>query len=311
MLSRFARLVLQCSICVAAAACNTANNAIPCTMNDQCQSHFCQPDDTCAPVESIDGGGETDGPVGGTDGGGSAAGCTPNHDGTIEAAELPLAAGASAPYLVAQNPTWDTTGSADAVNNRSWDLSGALTGDNRQTIALTSPAGTWWGSDFPTATYATILSVSQPDLLGVFHVDPTGVTLIGVVSTSAGSTKTELTYTPAAQILAVPFSAGSTWTSTSTVTGTYSGVAGYYYDETYASEVDEVGTMVTPYGSFPTLRVATNFSKDNVPFSRTFAWVAECFGSVAQAQSQTSATPPYTVPTGEFSNPAEVWRITH
>ena len=128
---------------------------------------------------------------------------------------------------------------------------------------LASPSGAWWAGDFTDATYATMLSESEPTLLGVFHVDSSQVTLLGVVSTSAGPTKTELTYDPPAKILALPFMAGSTWTSTSTVTGTAEGVAAEYSEE-YDSDVDQIGTMKTPYSpvTFPVLRVATNLLRD-------------------------------------------------
>jgi hypothetical protein len=309
MSTRNARFVLHCSIGVAAAAaCNPDSGAVPCTMDDQCASHFCRADDTCAPVGAVDGGASSDGGSGGGSDGGSGSGalCTPNHDGMITQSELPLAAGRSANYLVTTSGTWNTAGSAAADNSRTWDLSGALSGDNQEPLTLSAPTGTWWGSDFPTATYATVLSTSEPSLLGVFHVDATGVTLLGVVSTSGGATSTELTYDPPAQILSLPFGAGSAWTSTSTVSGTAEGVVAAY-SETYSSTVDLVGTMKTPYGTFPVLRVATDLSRDNIADNRTFAWVAECFGSVAQAQSQAY---PNQVPTGEFDNPAELWRIT-
>jgi hypothetical protein len=305
MSSRFVLVVLHCSIGLGLAACDSDSGALACTMDDQCPSHFCQADDTCAPLQSVDAGTSVDGNQDMGSGSGSNTTCTPNHDGIIEASELPLAAGRTANFLIATNPTWDTTGSANPDNSRDWDLSGALAGDTDTPVMLSAPTGAWWASSFSTATYATILSTSST-LLGVFHVDSTGVTLLGVVSPSGGAGSTELTYDPPATILAVPFMAGSTWTSTSNVTGSADGVIAAYTEE-YDSTVDEVGTMKTPYGSFPVLRVATNLIRDDIPDNRTFAWVAECFGSVAQAQSQSY---PDTVPTGEFSNPAEVWRLT-
>jgi hypothetical protein len=308
MSCRFARVVLHCSIGLGIAACDSDSNAIPCTMDDQCASHFCQADDTCAPLQTADAGMSSDG-MAGSDAGSGGNLCTPNLDGIIEANELPLAAGKTANYLIATNPTWDTAGSAAANNERTWDLSGALSGDTNTPVSLSSPSGAWWAGDFGSATYATVLSAGS-NSLGVFHVDDTGVTLLGVVSPSGGTLATELSYSPPARILAVPFMAGSTWTSTSTVTGTLEGIASAYTEE-YDSTVDEVGTMKTPYGSFPVLRVATNLLRGEgealAAYNRTFAWVAECFGSVAQATSQAY---PDTVPTGDFSNPAEVWRIT-
>ena len=299
---------LQCSMTAALAACGGGGNAT-CVHDQDCASHFCKADGTCAPLQNTPDGSMPDGGSNvGSNGSGSNGVCTPNHDGMIEASELPLAAGRNANYLTAAGSgiSWDTTGSAGSDNMRSWDLSAALAGDTEHSIMLTAPTGAWWASDFPAATYASILSESAPTTLGVFHVDAAGVTLIGVVSSSGGPTQTELTYDPPAKILAVPFMAGSSWTSTSTISGTLLG-APTAYSEEYDSTVDQVGTMKTPYGSFPVLRVATNLLRNSVADTRTFAWVAECFGSVAQVSSQAF---PASVPSGEFSNPAEVWRIT-
>src|SRR5262249_11201323 len=155
---------------------------------------------------------------------------------------LPLQAGKSANYLVTTgSATWDTTGSAGSDNTRSWDLSGTLTGDDEMPILLSSPSGAWWASEFPDATYATVLSHAQPDVLGVFHVDDTGVTLLGVVSQTAGSY--DLTYDTPAQILKLPFGAGSSWSSTSYVHGTLDSLPNTFHYEQYEATVDQVGTM--------------------------------------------------------------------
>jgi hypothetical protein len=299
---RIARISLHCSIAILSVACGGGSSGTPCTMNDQCPSHFCRADETCAPVESIDASTATDGNGSGTDGGDGL--CTPNHDGMITLSELPLVAGRTANFLIATSATWNTAGTSNPDNTRTWDLSGALAGDTEEPLALLSPTGTWWQSSFQTATYATTLS-SSSTLLGIFHVDASGVTLVGVVSPSGGATQTELTYDPPAKILSLPFSAGSMWTSTSTVSGTAEGVISDYSEE-YDSSVDEIGTMKTPYGTFPVLRVRTDLTRTEgivtLAQNRTFAWVAECFGSVAQAQSSG-------VESGEFDDPAEVWRI--
>jgi hypothetical protein len=295
-----APIVLQCSIAIA--ACGGGGGA-PCTADDQCPSHFCRADGTCGPalVDAAPGADAADAPPGD----GAPGACTPDHDGTITAAELPMAAGRMATFRIATNATWDTAGQAQMDGARTWDLSGMLPGDGDQQVALASPAGAWWAADFPDASYATPLSAAS-DLLGVFAVAPTGVTLLGVVSPQAGLTKTELTYDPPAKILAVPFQAGSTWSSTSTVSGYAQGVLAAY-TEAYAARVDQVGTMTTPYGAFPVVRVATDLTRTSglavLATTRTFAWVAECFGPVATVTSQTFETD------SEFSDDAEVRRI--
>jgi len=294
------RASLQCSIAICAlfAACHGSSGET-CTKDDDCTSHFCKLDGTCGPAI-------TDGPLAADAAlDGASAACTPDHDGKITAAELPLAAGQMATFRIATNATWSTAGTANPDGSRAWDLSGALSNDTDEQLALASPSGAWWAADFASASYATPLS-SSSNLLGVFHLDATGVTLVGVVSPSGGATKTELTYDPPAQILAVPMQAGSTWTSTSTVSGVAQGVIAAY-DEQYQSSVDQVGTMVTPYGTFPVLRVATDLTRTSgittLLTNRTFAWLAECFGPVATVQSTDFET------STEFSDDAEVRRL--
>lgn len=299
MASRLIRLLaLQCSII---AACG-GGSSTTCTTDNQCASHFCKADGTCGPV--VDDAElpppdatMSDAPVSGA--------CTPNHDGTISLAELPLAAGRSAHFRVATNATWSTAGAANPDGSRMWDLTGQLSGDADRTLTLAAPTGAWWAADFPTASYATALSASS-DLLGVFRIDSTGLVLLGVVSPSGGATATELSYDPPARILAVPFAAGATWSSTSTVSGTAQGVVAAYTEQ-YDSRVDQVGTLAAPYGTFPVLRIATDLTRtaglSTLATSRTFSWAAECFGLVATVQSQTFETH------AEFSDDAEVRRL--
>jgi hypothetical protein len=190
---------------------------------------------------------------------------------------------------------------------RTWSLTGALSNDTDGAVALTAPSGAWWAGDsgFATATYWTQLQAGS-DLIGVFHVDANGVTLLGVVSPQGNYPYTEITYDPPATILKVPFGASDTWTSTSTVSGYLSGVVANY-TEKYVSNVDQVGTMTTPYGDFPVLRIGTLLTQLQLgtPYRtvRSYAWVAECFGSVATATSQDNEA------NAEFSDDAEVRRL--
>jgi hypothetical protein len=287
--------VLQCSMI---AACGGSASET-CTRDDQCASGFCKADGTCGPAD-VDAGTDTQA---GSDA--PSMLCAPNHDGKIELAELPLIAGRMARFRVATSATFDTAGHANGDGTRTWDLSGALANDVDQNVALLAPAGTWWAGDFPSASYAVTLSASS-DLMGVFEVSATGVRLLGVVSPDGGTFSTKLTYDPPAKLLGVPLGAGDTWSSTSTVSGTAQGAL-TAYTEKYQSRVDEVGTMTTPYGPFPVIRIATDLTRTAgaavLLTNRTFAWAAECFGTVAQATSQDFET------SAEFSDPSEVRRL--
>lgn len=295
-----AGVLLAMLLCSMTVACGDDGGAA-CMVDEDCASRFCRADGTCGPVE-VDGGTDADAdlPVDGPSGA-----CAPDHDGSLTLAELPLAAGKSATFRVALDATFDTAGTPDGGGARRWDLTGALANDHDAELALLSPAGAWWAAEFPAATYAATLSATS-DLLGVFHVDATGLTLLGVVSPAAGATQTKLEYAPPAKVLAFPISEGATWSSDSVVSGTAQGFI-VAYSEAYDSAVDKVGTMKTPYGEFPVVRVATDLDRTSGGFSiltkRSFAWMAECFGAVANVSSKDN------VSSAELDDPAEVRRI--
>ncbi len=285
--------VLQCSTFLT--ACSGGGGEV-CTLDSECSSGFCKADGTCGP--SNDGGVDGDVPDG------TSMLCTPNHDGSISASELPMAAGRMATFRVSTSGMFQTAGQASG-SGRSWNLGTQLTGDSDRSVTLGTPSGQWWAADFPDASYATTLAEGS-DLLGIFRVQASGLTLLGVVSPAPGSFQTKLTYDPPATILAVPFQADSTWSSTSSISGTAQGAL-TAYTERYTSLVDQVGTMTTPYGDFPVLRVVTDLDRTSgfatLSTRRTFAWVAECFGPVATVTSQEFET------AAEFNNPAEVRRL--
>jgi hypothetical protein len=214
-------------------------------------------------------------------------------------------AGKSANFRIATNASFDTAGTSAGAGMRRWDLTGALANDTDTQLTLAGPTGAWWAADFPTATYASALAAGS-DLLGVFHVEAAQVTLLGVVSPSGGTFSTKLTYDPPVKILALPIVQNGSWMSTSTVSGTAQGAI-TAYTEKYVSLVDQVGTMKTPYGEFPVLRIATDLTRTSglatLLTKRQFAWVAECFGSVATVASQDFET------SAEFTDPAEVKRL--
>lgn len=292
-----ARLALVLLLCSMSAACDGGSGAA-CKVDDDCASGFCKVDGTCGDVE-VDGG------TGDGDVDGQTVVCTPNHDGIITLNELPFAPGRMGTFRIATDATWSTAGTAMPMNQRRWDLSGALANDQDRDLALVAPATAWWAPTFPTATYATPLS-SKSELRGVFELGTDHLDLPGVVSPDTAS-KTELVYDPPARVLAVPLEAGGTWTTTSTVSGYAQGVySAYWYTEVYESTVDQAGTMVTPYGEFPVLRIATDLTRTSgftpLKTTRTFTWIAECFGPVATASSQSFES-------NEFSNIAEVRRL--
>jgi hypothetical protein len=298
MFRRFSALeLLLCSMSMLGCSGGSGNE---CSRDEDCDSDFCRADGTCGDTQD-DGGTGSDSMTPDM----TSDLCTPNHDDSVVLAELPLRAGKMANFRVATDATFNTAGTAAGGGAKLWDLSGTLANDADAEIVLASSAGAYWATDFPAATYAAPLSTDS-DLLGVFHVDATAVTLLGVVSPTAGSFGTNVAYDPPAIILKLPVTPNAQWSSSSTVSGTLSG-SFVNYTETYESIVDNVGTMKTPYGEFPVMRVATDMEQLQIvtPFGgkRSFSWLAECFGSVANVTSQDFES------SSEFDDPAEVRRL--
>lgn len=292
-----------------ALACSSGSSAVACHAGADCASGICSSDGTCAPpsndpdAASADAGNGADA-TGDAPGNDSAPlGCSANGDDVISAAEVPLKAGLHATFRTATNVTFDTAGQLQN-GVRTWDLSVALPGDQNAIVETLPVAGTWYAGSFPTATYATKLSASS-DLLGVFRVGSTALEILGVVSPASGVTQTNVSYSPPAASLQFPLQMGSKWTTTSSASGTVNGGAVFYTD-TYDSQVDAKGTLKTPFGSFPVLRVRVllTHTVGIVPLTtRTFAFVTDCFGTVATITSQSNEQ------SVEFTSAAEVKRL--
>jgi hypothetical protein len=302
-------------------ACSSGSSR-QCNVGADCASGACSADGTCVPVASATGdAGGKEGGAGSSEGGGPASeggaqdsslpdfdagGCPHNNDGIISAAEVPLAAGLKATFRFAANETIDTAGMMNPDGTRTWDFTAKLGSDQDVILNTLSPMGTWWAADFTKATYATKLAQSQT-ILGVFEVGTDALSLLGAVSpTSDGVTETEVTYATPIPILKFPFMKGSTWTTTSNVSGTLNGVVSAY-TEKYETSVDAAGTVKTPFATFPALRVGTVLTQTVgvvVTTTRTFAWVTECYGTIAKATSTSNET------TAEFTQAAELIRIT-
>jgi hypothetical protein len=282
------------------AACG-GGGADRCERDEDCASQFCRADGTCAPAEA-DGAPGEDGPPGIPDG--PPSGCVPDHDGVIARDEVPMRAGISARFRVALDATIATAGTQLPNGQREWDLTSALAADADTEVALVAPGSAWWAGSFPGASYATPLSAGS-DLVGVFAIDDTRVRLLGVVSPDGGLTRTEITYDPPVDVLRLPLDTDAAWTVNTTASGLVSGVAAVY-TERYVNRVDAVGTMTTPYGAFPVVRIGVDFRQTAgavITTRRSYAWAAECFGTVATIVSQDYE------PDDEFTDAAEVRRL--
>lgn len=285
-----------------------------CDVGSDCESGACR-EGVCVENESPGGagaggdasGGESSeggqGPLGGMGEGGGGL-CELGNDGEITRAEVPLEAGLSAKFRVATSGTISSA-PTDVDGTPTWDFSETLSGDQTILIETLPVTGAWYAGSFPGASYAARLSQSA-DLLGVFEITDTALLLRGVVSPEDGITKTELEYDPPVTVLSFPMTEGDSWSTDTTVTGTANGVFGVYF-ETYENTVDTRGNVVTPFSTFDSLRVRVDLTRTTgaiVTTQRTFAFVTECFGTIATMVSQ------YNELETEFDDPSEIRRLT-
>lgn len=313
---------LALALVLIAGCAATDSNGDDCSRGSDCPSGACQ-DGRCVTGAGGSGGsagsagqagsagvGATDGGVSGAAGSGATAGaggsgvCQPNHDGTIERSEVPLAAGLNAKFLVALDANVDTLGTQQADGSRRWDLTQALSGDHLALVETQPLGGKWFAAKFPGATYATRLSESA-ELLGVFQLTDAALLLRGVVSPQDGLQKTELVYDPPVTVLSFPLAEGKTWQTTSNVTGSAQGVFAAY-SEKYEYALDAHGELVAPYGTFPVLRLRATLTRTVglIPtVIRTHSFASECFGVVATIASQDNE------PNSEFTKASEVRRL--
>ncbi|HRE91803.1 MAG TPA: hypothetical protein PK095_21975 [Myxococcota bacterium] len=225
--------------------------------------------------------------------------CLPQGDGRVTRAEVPIAPGLQATFLVASDVDFDTRGDAQAAVR--WDLEQSFAGDTKVLVTTLDPSDTWYGPLFPSATYATRLAEGQ-DLLGVFEAKDDGLYLLGVVSPDDGLFRTELTYDPPAKLMAYPLELDTSWTSTSSVSGLTSGVV-TFASETYEGLVDARGVLSTPFADFDALRVILTLDRwvgAALYFDVSHLFVTECFGTVATLRSEAYVSGPEMTTLGEL-----------
>jgi hypothetical protein len=298
-------------------ACSDGGGAVICRVNADCASNVCLPDGTCLPAGDDADVADADpttpdadptAPDAGPAADAATAVCSPSGDFQITRAENPVKPGLEATFRVAVDATIPSTaGSAGPGGRRAWDLAGALAGDTAMLLETLPVEGQWFADDFAGATYAIRLSETS-DLLGVFELTDTALLLRGVVSPQKTGAYTELTYTPPATILSYPVEKGKSWSSTSEVTGTASGVPIVgFTSEKYESLVEYEGTLATPFGQFDrVVRVTTKLTRTvglQTTIKQSHAFVTECFGTVATITSKDNPA------SKEFTSAAEVRRL--
>ncbi|MEC7524291.1 MAG: hypothetical protein VYE22_30695 [Myxococcota bacterium] len=300
------------ALLAALAGCDATAPQPRCVTGADCASGVCQSDGLCAPPQDPPDARLPDGRVPPVDGGlrpdaGRDAGsglCRPNEDGVVSRAEAPFGPGLMARYRTATDVGVDTAGADLGDGRRRWDFSDALPGDHDFDVVTEPLDGRWFADRYPGADYVAPLG-DETDLLGVFRITETQLELMGVVSPTEGSGRTELTYEPPVKVLVFPLELGARWSTDARVTGVAQGLAANF-GETYESEVDARGELVTPFAPLEALRVRTTLTR-TIGFSRTvvrqFSFAVECFGTAATVVSEDDETE------AEFDRAAEIRRL--
>lgn len=231
-----------------------------------------------------------------------AASCTFNGDGVLQRSEAPFIVGLGGLFVV--NPSGSTVSVNLTPVNGVWDFTAPVSGEGKVFDQLASPSGTWWATDFPTATHAERLEDGQ-SLWGVYRATDNALQLLGVVSDQGGLQRTELTYATPIDVLRFPLSTSSAWVSESDVTGFTDGVA-YVGHDKYDLAVDLRGTTKVPAAQFDTLRLRISYAQQYGFLTTTritYLHLAECYGAVARIRSQDNET------SNDFNTAAEYRRL--
>jgi hypothetical protein len=262
--------------------------------------------DASSPVD-VDGGPSPD------EDAGAGLGCTPNHDGIITAAEMPVAFDVAARYVAAgdaDNPVAvDLEGVEASDGVTEWAFDGALAGDRQISVVVSAPGEHWFGDDFPDAEYVAPVDAAGT-FYGAFRRVEGALQMLGVAS--AAEDDTVIAYDPPLDVLRPSLEVGDSYTVSVDAAGTFEGNPFYTSTDTYTVSVDARGRAITPAGTFDVLRVRTEqeVSAPIVvwPFavvvsSIRYAFITECLGAVVQVTSLEDEE------TALFSEAAEVRRL--
>ena len=223
--------------------------------------------------------------------------CLENNDGVNEAAEMPVATGASPSYVANAPGTLapvDVDGEPGADGERVWDFT-AGSDAAKAVLFVKAPEGYWFADHFPSATFVSPLSVQDPSILAAYLANADGVWLLGIASSkeNPAAGKTLLVYDTPVPLFQFPLTPGATYAATSTFKDARLMGVPQAGTETYSITVDAVGTVKLPVFTIEhalrlRIEVRQKFvistSPDPIP-SIQYLWVKECVGELARATS--------------------------
>ncbi|MDO9020133.1 MAG: hypothetical protein Q8S73_29335 [Deltaproteobacteria bacterium] len=239
--------------------------------------------------------------------GGAITSCRGNRNGTIARNEVVFVPGVEVRYRINPPNTLANVaprGVSNPDGTRTWDFADR-TGEP-VTLSLSTSAGQWWQSRFPTAQYASRLDPRSPNL-GVYRAGDDSVELLGLVA-PAESTMTVVPYEPGVPVLRFPLSMGTTWTADSTTRDAQVEGTPVASRDRYTFVVDARGTVRLPELTF------TDALRLRIELTQMFAagpgvrkiqylWLVECYGEVARMTSRDGEVDP------DFTSAVEFRRL--
>ena len=229
--------------------------------------------------------------------------CLPDRDGTITAAELPIALGVTLDYYTGANRSVDLVGSGGV-----WNLSDERADD---TVIALGPAllhAQWYAASFAAGQFVVAAGAG---LDGIYHQDATALWLDGTAShdPAPAAGKTLVRYAEPVAVLRFPVADGDAYGTTATIAGAT--IDGLPFIGTDQIDVDVTGSgrLDVPYVDFsPVLRVRTHVVRrpsTGTPAvgRRTTIFLFECFGEVARAESKQDE------PSADFTTAATLRRF--
>lgn len=223
--------------------------------------------------------------------------CVPDLDGTITAAELPIALGATIDFYAGSNRTVDLIATGGV-----WDLSVERPDDTVVALGPVALHDQWYAAMFPASQFVVD---AGGGLDGIYHQDDVALWLDGTASQQAlpANGKTLVAYTTPIAVLRFPIGDGDAFSTTAAINAT---IAGLPFVGTDQVDVDVTGSgqLDVPYVDFsPVLRVRTHVTRRPSAGApsvarRTTTFLFECFGEIARAESkQDEPSPDFTTAT--------------
>lgn len=208
--------------------------------------------------------------------------CVPNRDGTIAAAEMPIALGATLTYYVGHSRTI-------AQQGPDWDFSMELADDDVVALGPTALGGQWYAASFPAGQFVVD---AGGGLAGIYHQDGQALWLDGTAShDSAMASRTLIVYPQPIAVLRFPVTVGDAYSTRAVLAGaTINGLPFNGSDELAVSVVGS-GRLAVPYVEFsPVMRVTVAAVRTPTTGAstsrRTTLFLFECFGEIARAESK-------------------------